>query len=403
MKHNLLLCAILSAAVTYANNTALFRIDADLPAGNIIVDGIENDTVKLQQDLRDSKQWFYWAFRVRGAQGRTLSFDFTNKKGNGPVGVRGPVVSTDGGKTFTHPLDGKSKSDGFTYTFGANDNDVLFYECHPYVRADWDKFVNKHKTQLGKHFAVETLCRSRKGADVPAARIGCVNKEPKFRYFISARHHASESMGSFVLEGAAEIFFADDARGEWLRENVELMIVPFADYDGVQSGDQGKGRKPHDHNRDYTKFIYPETKAITEWIASHAGGRLHTFIDIHCPWIRDWENEYVYSPLRDPKILPDVDIEKRFSELLEKHQSGSMKYEAKHDIPFGVGWNSAKNHAQGWPAVTWACKKVKGLKIVRTFEIPFANASGNVVTPDSCREFGGDIMNVVYLLTKEEK
>ena len=80
-----------------------------------------------------------------------------------------------------------------------------------------------------------------------------------------------------------------------------------------------------------------------------------------------------------------------------------MKYEAKHDIPFGVGWNSGKNHAQGWPAVTWACKKVKGLKIVRTFEIPFANASGNVVTPDSCREFGGDIMNVVYLLTKEEK
>jgi hypothetical protein len=255
MKNIFLLFAALYTAVLYADNITPLRIDADLPAGNIIIDAIEGDTIKLHQDLRDSKQWFYWAFRVRGAQGRTLSFDFTNKKGNGPVGVRGPVVSTDGGKTFSYPLDGRSKSDGFTYTFGPNDIDVMFYECHPYVRADWDKFVKKHSKQLGKHFAVETLCRSRKGADVPAARIGCVNKEPRFRYFISARHHSSESMASFVLEGAAEIFFADDARGEWLRENVELMIVPFADYDGVQAGDQGKGRKPHDHNRDYTKFI----------------------------------------------------------------------------------------------------------------------------------------------------
>ena len=84
MKHNLLLCAILSAAATYANTTALLRIDADLPAGNIIVNGIENDTVKLQQDLRDSKQWFYWAFRVRGANGRTLQFDLPTKKATAP-------------------------------------------------------------------------------------------------------------------------------------------------------------------------------------------------------------------------------------------------------------------------------------------------------------------------------
>ena len=85
-------------------------VDANLPAGNVVVEGISGDTVRLRQDLRDtSGEWFYWAFRVTGAAGRTLTFDFTNKKGGGPVGVRGPVVSTDGGQTFSYPLDGKSK------------------------------------------------------------------------------------------------------------------------------------------------------------------------------------------------------------------------------------------------------------------------------------------------------
>ena len=112
-------------------------VDANLPAGNVIVESVAGDTVRVRQDLRDTKgNWFYWAFRVKGAAGRTLTFDFTDKKyGGGPVGVRGPVVSTDGGKTFSYPLDRRSRTDGFTYTFGTGEDDVLFYECHPYVRA----------------------------------------------------------------------------------------------------------------------------------------------------------------------------------------------------------------------------------------------------------------------------
>ena len=166
-------------------------VDCDMPAGNIIVDGIKGDTVKVRQDLRDSNMWFYWAFRVRGAAGRTLKFDFTEKTWGGPVGVRGPVVSTDGGKTFSYPLDGKSRTDGFAYSFGADENDVLFYECHPYVRANWDAFVAKRSDAIGKKFVVETLCKSRKGADVPRARFGCIAREPRFRIFMSARHHCS--------------------------------------------------------------------------------------------------------------------------------------------------------------------------------------------------------------------
>ena len=289
-----------------------WAVDTDLPAGNAVIEKIDGDTVRLRQNLRDSNLWFYWAFRVKGAAGRTLKFEFTDKRWGGPVGVRGPVVSTDGGKTFSYPLDGKSRTDGFTYNFGVDENDVRFYECHPYVRDNWDAFIAKHSASRGERFVVETLCRSRKGAEVPCARFGCIGRNPKFRIFMSARHHCSESVASWVLEGVAEAFLADDGLGFWLRENVELMMVPFVDYDGVLAGDQGKVRKPHDHNRDYSEFLYPETKAITDWIAGHAGGRLDMFIDVHCPWIRGRYNEWVYTPWKDPKILPDTASEKRF-------------------------------------------------------------------------------------------
>ena len=168
-------------------------VDDALPAGNIVVEGIKDGIVRLRPDLRGSRPWFYWAFRVRGAAGRTLRFVFTDKDPGGPVGVRGPVVSSDGGASFSYPLDGKSSPDGFVYTFGLNENDVRFYECHPYVRGDWDSFTGKHKKYLGRRMRLGTLCRSRSGAEVPAARFGCVGEgmTPKYRFFMCARNHAS--------------------------------------------------------------------------------------------------------------------------------------------------------------------------------------------------------------------
>ena len=73
-------------------------IDCDFPGGNIIVEGIDGDDVRLRQDLRDTDGfWFWWSMRVRGAAGRTLRFNFTDGK---VVGVRGPAASPDGGRTW---------------------------------------------------------------------------------------------------------------------------------------------------------------------------------------------------------------------------------------------------------------------------------------------------------------
>ena len=389
---------LLAGAVAAGSLSAEVVVDDKIPAGNIIVLKQSDTKVELRQDQRDTKgeKWFYWAFRVKGAAGKTIKFVFPDKEpGGGPVGVRGPVVTKDRCRTFAFPLDGKTDKCSFTYTFGADENETWFYECYPYVLADWQAFVKKHEAELGRTFVLETLCRSRKGADVPRARFGCIAKEPKYRVFITARHHCSETSASWVLEGFAEAFFAKDELGAWMRENVEMMMVPFTDYDGVQAGDQGKKRAPHDHNRDYTEFIYPETKAITEWAKNHADCRIDIFMDVHCPWIRGQYNEFLYTPWKNPAIVPSMEGEKFFSETLEKVQCGSFRYKASDDLPFGQSWNKGLNYSQGASAVMWFARDCKErLKLCRSFEVPFANANGAVVTPDTCRALGRDVVKV---------
>src|SRR5690349_1505896 len=75
---------------------APFSIDASFPGGNILVSKIEGDVVQLGPDQRDNVlPWFYWYFRVKGAANRTLTFAFRKDH----VGVRGPGVSLDAGRT----------------------------------------------------------------------------------------------------------------------------------------------------------------------------------------------------------------------------------------------------------------------------------------------------------------
>jgi hypothetical protein len=78
--------ALLMACVS-RHASGQVQVDANFPGGNIIVDRIQDDSVYVHQDLRDTKgDWFYWYFRVRGTAGRKLTVHFT---GSNVLGVRG--------------------------------------------------------------------------------------------------------------------------------------------------------------------------------------------------------------------------------------------------------------------------------------------------------------------------
>ena len=53
------------------------KIHANFTGGNIRVLEINGDIIQVQNEIRDTTEdWFYWAFCVEGAQGRTLNFRF---------------------------------------------------------------------------------------------------------------------------------------------------------------------------------------------------------------------------------------------------------------------------------------------------------------------------------------
>lgn len=132
MKHTFALVGVLAAGLSFPA-LADITVDAELPSGNIVFSGINGSTVSVNPDLRDTQgDWFYWAMRVRGAAGQTLTFTYTKDC----VGVRGPVVTRDKGQTFSYPLNGNSSVTRrkFTYTFAADEDETWFYELNTRVR-----------------------------------------------------------------------------------------------------------------------------------------------------------------------------------------------------------------------------------------------------------------------------
>ncbi len=361
------------------------QIAADYPGANIVVDRIEGDAVYLRPDLRDTEGWwFYWNFRVTGAAGRTVTFHFAE---NNPIGVRGPAVSTDGGATWSWLGVETVQGASFRYAFAPNAGDVRFSFTMPYQRANLDAFLAAHAES--PYVVVETLCRSADDRDVPYVRVGRVDGEPAHRVLLTARHHACETMASYALEGILAAVLADDDTGRWFRRNVEVLAVPLMDLDGVEDGDQGKNRLPRDHNRDYIgPSVHPEVAALRTLARTWADGRLRVAMDLHCPYIRGPHNEDIYIVGSASEAMWEQ--QRLFGSLLELLNTGPLPYLASSNLQHGESWNQTTNYSTGRSFERWS-EGIDGLRLSAGMEIPYANAGGAEVTPNSARAFGGAI------------
>ena len=366
----------------------MLSIDCRFPGGNIKVHDIQGDTVFVSPDLRDTRtSWFYWAFRVKGAAGRKLVFRFLSSH---PVGTRGPAISTDGRLTWRW-TDDAFDQDSFRITVPADETYLCF--APTYTQENWDRFIADMASRpnvADSGFETGFFAKSRKGRPVEIIHAGASAEAAKRHVVVTARHHCCEMIADWVMEGiAATVLAGDGPEAAWLRENVSFSFVPFADKDGVEDGDQGKNRAPHDHNRDYgADAIYPETAAIRGLVKAIAGryGRLDMFLDLHCPWIRGEGNEYVYMPgCREPEFARR---QLEFGALLEAACGpGSLPYFNADYYPFGKGWNVAANESDGVSSTRWA-RSVPGVQFGSSMEIPYANARDVNVTPDLARGLG---------------
>jgi len=359
------------------------RVDANFPGGNIVVDSIAGDLVTLRPDLRDTEgDWFYWYFRVRGGAGRTLQFSFSRSN---PIGTRGPALSLDRGKSWSWLGTNAVAKQTFTCALPRKAREARFCFAIPYLEHNLKDFLKRHRRH--PNLKAETLCQTSGGRRVELLRLGRLDGKAGHCVVLACRHHACEMIASYSLEGLMEAVL-DAADVRWLREQVEFFVVPFMDKDGVEAGDQGKNRRPYDHNRDYQgESLYASVRAMRELITGRLGARnIALALDMHCPHIRGAHNEHIYfvgGPAEDNWARVG-----ELARVLEAVQRGPLHYRAANNLPYGQAWNTLAGPARTFGR--WMADQ-PNVRIGTTIEIPYANVGETTVTAENARAFGHDL------------
>jgi hypothetical protein len=366
------------------------KIDADFPGGNIVVEAMDGDTVVVRQELRDTTEWwFWWAFRVTGGAGRRLTFRFTD----GDVfSAIGPCASWGGDEWQWLGRDA-DKMTGFTAEIPEGVDSAYFAFAPLYTRRHLDTFTAEMESvRVPLHLA--TLCVGEAGADVPLLRVGASGQANLRQVVLTARMHACETMASFVLEGMVrEWAVGDSEEARWLRDNCVLNAVPLMDADGVERGDQGKMRGPHDHNRDFSDApLYASVRALQEMLRNDRG-QIDLYLDLHCPWVRYGLNETIFFVgVQEPFQREQL----RFAGLLESIHSGNVPYRATDIIPFGEDWNTGPATS----SAAWVQTEIQP-RLASVLEVAYAQARGGTVTPYGLREFGQSLARAIGAYLRE--
>ena len=329
------------------------KIHADFECGNIRVLREEDGDIYLQNELRGTtRDYFYWAFCVEGAQGQTLSFHL-DKEWVGPFGA---AISHD----LIHWQWMDSRSDGFSFTYHFGEEEDRVYFAHDLVYTP-----TRLRAVLGElGLTPKTLCLTPKGREVPCLTVGSGSRP----IVLASRHHACESPGSYVLEGVLRAYLADPIPDTF------LFVVPFADYDGVFDGDQGKGRAPFDHNRDYTDApIYPEVREIIRFAGENP---VYMGFDFHAPGHSGGarcSKIFVVRKFAEKEPLFDT-----FGQLFEAAcGEDAVKYFVSGDIHPNVGWNKDTT-----PTFSTFFNTLEGCRFACTLENTFFGTAENKVTAE---------------------
>ena len=366
-----------------------YEIYSDFPGGNIKVVEKTGNKATVTQDYRDSDWWFYWNFGVRGAEGKTIIFNFVNS--GDIIGFRGPAASFDGGKTWkwlgSDGVKRRKSASSFEFSFPKDAKDVRFAFCIPYMPADFDAFIKKAPA-IKKHF----LGKTKKGRENYYYTLG--NPDGKLKIFLTSRHHACESTGTYVMEGILRELAKNGSGASRLLEDAEIIAVPFMDLDGVVEGDQGKYRKPHDHNRDYSESpIYPSVAAFKSLYnkASESAEKV-VALDLHSPWMfrggkSDTNNRaYFVEPLG-----AKLENLRRFSGLLESETmkgEGRIVHKSGWNVKYGTLWNKG-NAIKSRTFSVWTGKHPKA-EFTSSFETPYSENEGAMITRENLLGLGAD-------------
>ena len=259
--------------------------------------------------------------------------------------------------------------------------------CFPYQRTDLDSFI--HKSGL----RCDDIGVSAQGRMLPrVVNKICDEGSQELGIFITARQHAGETPGSYVLEGILDAF-AD------VQENDPMVwALPFIDLDGVEEGHYGKNHFPMDHNRSwYGCGMRQETR-----IAMHEAHRWSKrcrpclFLDLHAPGFME-QDSYFFTG--------SVEAKPPMQQFLEQLEVGiGPDYCSEHFIRQSKYQNDA-NYRVGIPhsnsANIYFAEQFD--IIATTMECTYQAFHDQPASQDDYREIGSRIAAVLRSYCREQE
>lgn len=362
------------------------QIDANFAGGNIKIVSIQGNRVQLTQDQRDSsKWWFYWHFSVISETIQSIRFEFVD---GDVIGNWGPAVSIDGVNWRWLGQEGEWSRNSFSYSFQNQNEKVYFCFTTPYTSLHFERFYAQYSESAFMQRKVLTV--SEQLRPVPLLLLG--NRKSTQHVVLTARHHSCESNASYLLEGLLEYFLQSGSSP--VLTSFLIHVVPFIDIDGVENGDQGKNRVPHDHNSDYRDPpLYRSTTAMMKYVQQL---RLVAAIDFHCPykWGKRHDSTHFVKnafPIKEQIEALSMLVERTSGERLD---NDVIRHDSTRDLEVGEEWN--------YPRDTMCSSFFvrKGSRLACTFEFPYFGVE-RPYTIRNMRNFGKDFARAleVYLMS----
>ncbi|MHC4715605.1 MAG: M14-type cytosolic carboxypeptidase [Planctomycetota bacterium] len=328
----------------------------DFPGGNGLLLGTDDSgdrpLVRFAAELKNCPQAMWFHFRLWGLGGRGVRVVLANPEQtlggadwstNSPVmrcgdrrwervGRPGPVNTPGGRIEWAWDID-----------VGADEIEVAC--CYPYQPADLDTTL----AELDGAFKTEYIGLTLSGREM--CRVFNRQADPtRSAVLLTARHHAGEVPGSWVLDGLLRHVAATAA----LRRMV-WWAIPFVDLDDVIEGSYGKDPFPHDCNRAYGPSgpRRPEGGAvIAEAKRLRRGSARMFFVDLHGPGHAE---RATYVPARGwdegSRINP---IAHRFSEMLRS----ATPEDIRSPIAFITPRPGGNSRYAGMPSSQWAFRQL---------------------------------------------
>jgi murein tripeptide amidase MpaA len=224
------------------------QIDAHFDGGNILVEGVDDNSADLAIRPDSNGPWFQWFyFRVRGGAGRTLILRIVNAAASAyPGGWPGyqACVSTDN-QTWTRAQ--TRYEDGVLEIRHRADADTLWFAFFaPYDLARHQAFLDR--AAAAPDVAVEEIGRSVEGRPLHHVRLG---RGPK-QVWIVGRQHSGETMASWWMEGALDALLDPaDPVGAALLASATVHLAPLVNIDGAARGNLRGNAAGVDLNRQW--------------------------------------------------------------------------------------------------------------------------------------------------------